>query len=359
MRTKNLKTNKIRKKDDSLFSYYSFSAEDAKEYPVVSKILKQLTPERIKKEIEAVQKVKLPKELENWVREYKKVGGERDDFIIKWTYAGMQVYTLPSVPEKYRKSIYVVKTVSIIIDILIDDIIDRNKDKKMFKETINSCIFSNYTKNLKLKKEEVQYVSLIKKAWNFVNREIKKYPRYKEFKDIFAYDYRQFLNSIRYSYLIHKNPLLINETEYDIYFPANMQAVISITIDLMCSPRFNSKELGIMREISWYSQKMLRIGNWVSTWEREVKEDDFTSGVFAYAIESGFVNYDDLDSNNETEIIRKIKRSGAEKELLKRWEDCYFKVKKFDSKIKSVDVKEVASKLEKFLIMHLTSIGYK
>ncbi len=61
---------------------------------------------------------------------------------------------------------------------------------------------------------------------------------------------------------------------------------------------------------------MARIGNWITTWKRELKEGDLSSGVFAYAVSKNVVNSEELKKLNEDEIISRIENSGVIEQLV-------------------------------------------
>ncbi len=331
---------------------------------IIEKILKQLTPERVKKEVEAVQKLKLPPELQKWVKEYEKVG-ERKEFIWKWTYFMWQYLTLPTVTKKYRKSLCITKTSSIILNVLIDDVGDKLKNKNLLEEVWRICFEEKRYKRekevsfgfSKFSKKEKLYLNLIRKIWNSLNNSIKKYPRYREFKELFFYDYKQFFNSVRYGYLINKNLSFINLDEYQVYFPHNMQAMVGLDLDLMCSPNFKVEKVGCLRKVFILAQQMGRIGNAITTWKREIDEQDFTSDVFAFAIEKKVILLKDLSKEKKDKIITKIQSSSIRTCFLKEWENRYNKIKiiKISKKIK----KKLLSGLEKLIFMHLISEGLK
>ena len=337
----------------NLFEYYKFTKKDEKQYPVVSKILKSLTPERIKKEIEAVQKVELPPDLEKWVKEYEKVG-ERNPIIWLLMYKTIETISFPIVSGEYNKTLQNTKFLLMMFNILLDDVVDEVQNRRLAEEIqkipfeadrINFNFFSG---------KEKEYLIFSIEVWGTLFDSIKQCPRYEGSKDLFRFDILQVLNSMKFVCLINENPYLINETEYSMYFPCSILGMVYTTLNLMCSPGFDIQELGIIRRITWEAQDMVRIGNWVGTWEREIQGKDYTSGIFAYLVDSNILTIDKLVKKNSIEIIKRIKESQIEGHFLKEWEKHYKKVKNLGTKAKSLNAQNLLFQLEKVMVLHLS-----
>lgn len=346
------------KSGSSLFEYYGFTKKDERKYPVISRILKQLTPERIRKEIEVIQRVKLPPELQKWVKEYEKVG-ERNEFLWKWIYKISEVTHLSCISKKYAKSLRNIKFFISMLIILLDDVADKIKNKKLLNGFSKILFKQTYIIYNQLNLKEKNYIELAIKLWGDIIERIKKYPRFNEFENTFKDELVQIFNGMKFAYLVHKKPHLINKRNYWLYFPHSMQVIMYSTFDLMCSPKFDFQELKQLKEILLQAQKMARIGNWTITWEKEIKENDYTSGVFAYGMDEKIITPNDLKKENKLEIIKRIKSSNIENELLKEWEESCYEIKLLNEKIKSVNIKRLLSALEKLLILELSSKYYK
>ena len=335
-------------------NYEETAPQKQTEEKVIDKILKQLTPENTQKQIKEIQAIELPLELQEWIEEYEKVG-EREGFLWNWVYKATQITTLPVVLEQYRAQVSQIKTLLVMFDSLLDDVADKQKNGRLLNELVKIPFRQSEIRLNSLNFQEKQYLELTKKLWEHIKTSVEKYPKYQEFKEVFKYDINQLLNTMEYAYLINKNPYLINEKEHWPHLSPNMSTMICYTIDLMCS-LFDIKKLRILRMVGWEAQKMARIGNWISTWEREIKEEDFTSGVLPYALKSGLINIEDLQKENKEEIIKRIQNGGIEDYLLQQWEQSFNRVKKYTE---SNDLANMEKGLEQLMIMHLISKGYK
>lgn len=338
----------------SLFYYYRFKKSEQKKYPVVTGILKQLTPERIKEEIEEVKKVELPPELKKWVKEYEKVG-ERDGFLWKLFLSGIKDVNYINTEEKYKKSLLEAQFLVAMFVVMLDDVADSQKDSKLLKELLKIAYYKNCTKQNNLNKKKRLYLNFSIKIWNRINALIKPYPHYKKFKENFDYDIKQLANAIDFDYIISRNPYLVNKAEYWMYSFHTMYFVFTDGLYLMCAKNFDNSEINAFRDIFWHAKKMVRIGNWLSTWEKEIKKGDFSSGVFAYAVDSKIITPKELADNNYEKIIEKIKKSNIESELLKEWAGCYEKIFNFAKKGRMMSVNKLLYTLRRLLLLELIS----
>jgi hypothetical protein len=130
-------------------------------------------------------------------------------------------------------------------------------------------------------------------------------------------------------------------------------------VDLMFAPTFEMAEFGAVRDLLWDLQEMARIGNWLTTWERELVEDDYTAGVVVFALEEGIVTPDELGETEVTDIVARIRAHDVEDLFRERWADRYRTVSERQFDADSVDLDALVSGMETVYEYHVASRGLK
>lgn len=323
----------------------------------IENILKEITPELRKREIEKINKTKLSKNLQNWVDEYENIGGKRNKFIWKWLYVVNEDWIYLPIQMKYHSSLVEIKTLCNMFIVLLDDISIEKGKKGLLIKLLEIPLEEKHLKIIKLTREEQRYLKFTQKLWNYICKIVKQYPHYNELKSIYNFDIYQFLNTIRYTNLIYENPNLINTTEYWLYLSYKMQIVVDFDLDLMCCKDANFKNLGIERQIVLCMQEISRIDNWLITWKREIAENDFSSLVIAYSLESNIVNFKDF--KNIDKMVKKIDSFSVESYLFrKEWLTRYEKLSKLSKKSKLINTEEILEKAKFLVFMHLVNQDY-
>lgn len=313
-----------------------------------------------KKILEQISSYKLSPIVETFADQYGQLFGKRSGFLWKWlgvVYKESGV-TLSTVDPEYIDSITDTKILFTMLFSLLDDTSEYYKDEKLMENMLDIITYSPKVKNIEKNKKLI----FLKKLWNHFQKEIKNLPRYEEFKDMIRYDINQIVNSVRFSYITNQKPEFMNLQEMEFYGSFNMIVYILNGIDLMASPNFDKKDLPHLRTVFWNAQQMARIGNWLSTWKREIKEEDVSSGVFAYALSNNILSIDELkklNSLDEKYIIEKIENSGMLEYFEKNWIKSYENIKNNKDKIKSVDINQYMNGLENLIKLHLASEGLK
>ena len=316
------------------------------------------TAERIQQEIAHVLKKTLSPALAQWATEYGKVG-QRNMYLWKWCHQGVMVTTLPCVLPELFDEVCDTKVLGVVLDVLLDDIADRKGDDALLEPLLNLSLDGPRPSFVGFPAQQRAYAEFAVTVWDEIVSQAKRYPLFDRYAKVFDYDYRQLFNVMRYSHLANENIELLNLAEHDLYTPHNMHMMISSTLDLMCSPGFDRSEWGQVRDAAWHAQCMGRIGNLTTTWERELGDADYSSGVYASALASGELTVAQLRAGNRDEIKRAIVDGGHEVKFLKRWQEHRRYLLSRVPHIHSFDLGKLVDGLERLICLHLGSRGYK
>ncbi|HTG44048.1 MAG TPA: hypothetical protein VK633_05900 [Verrucomicrobiae bacterium] len=317
----------------------------------------EISPRELAEIVSEIKEVKFSPYLQEWIKSYESVG-QRGRFLWQWCLKGVRMTTLPSVHPDLREHVVETKMLGIFFCTLIDDIADREQDREMLEMAIGAAADNWPVERLELwKGRRRSYLEMVSGLWDALWTRCKTYPRFADFEQLLRFDNEQVMVAMRYALLSNQCPGLLNVVEHDLYQPNNMQMIFMATVDLCASPDFDTDELGVVREVFWHAQRMGRIGNMITTWEREVLDRDFTSGIFAYAVHRGVISASDLRNLPAHEIMALLESAECQDHFIGEWRYHRNQVASKIRKVRSVDLRPYLNAFEELIKLHLGSRG--
>ncbi|HEX3726396.1 MAG TPA: hypothetical protein VHV08_09140 [Pirellulales bacterium] len=312
------------------------------------------SPDALNSELAAVLAEDLGDEMLAWIAAYSAVG-RRDMYLWKWCKRGIELTTLSSVRSDLRAHVNGTKLLGVILDVLLDDVADSSRDHVFLAQLIRGL--EDRTDFAGLAGPNKKYAEFTGQVWAAIRSRIKTYPLCSAFEELFDYDYAQLFNTMRYANLVNRRLALMNLSEHEVYLPHNMHMMIFGTLDLMCSPTIDPQELGKIREVMWHAQCMGQIGNQITTWQRELNDGDYSSGVFASALSCGDLTVAELVAGNRPRIEAAILEGRHEEHLVSRWKDHRNHLLAMTHQLHSCDIVALLEGLDRLMIIELGSRG--
>lgn len=296
-----------------------------------------------------------PSNLTPWVERYQGVG-ERGAYLWRWCLYAVDIVTLSTVEPSLWGTVRDIKFLIGMFNCLIDDVVDEARNHRFFRSLMRLIQGGEPHGETP---EEVKLAGFAKELWEEIWKRSNELPRSEEFEALLRFDLHQLCNTIEHSDLTLQMPELLNPVEHDMYTPHGMMVTVAGTVDLMGSRTFDKSDLSVLRTVLWHAESMARIGNILSTWEREIPAGDFTSGVFMEAMWRGVIRSDELRSDNESWLIEKIIGSQIESDFLKRWDSHRECVLELGQALKSVDIHDYVDRLDLLIESEIFSHGRK
>lgn len=306
----------------------------------------------------------LPEESIRWVESYEEIVDDRDRFLWKWAHHLFPKFTLSCVAPGHVEEIQESKLVGLMFVSILDDVAEKYGDLATFEEAAK-IPFECQSVDRDRDGVDRELLSFAGDLWEQLSPTLRDSPRATEFEGIVQFDLEQVINAMKYSYLANQNVEFATGSELRTYDAHNMMLFGFADIDLVHSPAFDRSELSTLRQVIERAQRMVRIGNWVTTWERELHEGDITSGIVVYALDHGVVSADDLRSIRDgtgtdiEKIVESIRDSAVEDVFLAQWHEELAVAREFEGQIESVDVKTYLDGIETVMEYHLASRGLK
>lgn len=289
--------------------------------------------------------------------------GKRGTYLWDWVYTNCTNTQLQSnsyrniINERFANNI---KTLGVLWDVLIDDIVDE-LDIDLAKE-MTPYLLDDLAKGKKegLSSAMIDYILYSKKIYSLIYDLCSHLPYFKRYHPKLIYEYNRLSDTMRYSLSIRENASNISLHSYIDKLSNNMHMRINGTIDLMCiAEELTPEKLSDIQTIFTIAQRMGRIGNSITTYERELPKKDFSSEIIAFLLEYNFI--EPIHLQDTEYIFHIINKTDIENTMWKIWWNYYKLLLVYQDKgnLKELNLDKYIKGIIKLKSFHKESRGKK
>jgi hypothetical protein len=265
-----------------------------------------------------------------------------------------EITTLSCVPERYRERLVHTKNLATLFTVLVDDVVDKFKDRKLLNEMSAIPYEDEMGIVLVHERSETSSLSLAREAWKQIIAFLRTGPQFNQYKDLLLFDIGELIQCQRYNFTINITPSLCNTEEYITYGTHNFNVKPHMTMDLIFSPKFDKNELSTFRAALHHIQIAVQLVNDVYTIEREINEEvSFGNYATIYALENDGVNIDEVYDGTAFEILETF----AIKKFERLWEYHLDEAGESLRDVRSFDVKRFLTSVHKIRLMYEMACG--
>ena len=317
----------------------------------------------------------LPAALLELVEEYESLGGGRSRFLWRWIHRLAPRNAMPFVPADHAAAVATDKTMLVLFITLLDDLVEKRGDYRTFDAIaglvrLGGAGAESTVPGAADAGVDEEYAAFAARVWRRLDERLRRAAGHDRYAPLYRFDVRQVLSAIEYSTLAIERPELATASDLRRYETHNMGVCAFADVDLMHADAAVAvdldEELSAFRNVVHTAGRMARIGNWLSTWERELRAGDASSGVVVAALERGIIDLDDLpefggdpDDEEAARAVERIEAHGLDTELLAEWNDHHRRLVTASQRIEAVDLGPFVDGTEAVLRYHLASRGVK
>ncbi|MFW6436758.1 MAG: hypothetical protein ACOCYZ_03915 [Halococcoides sp.] len=285
------------------------------------------------------------------------VGGRRE-FVWQWIYHVCgETLTLPEVPEDRRDAVQETRFFAAAFTTLMDDLAEKDGDGRAFWELARATL-PDQSPDEAVLAASGDTVRAAQRALEGLLDRFQAAPNGPTLQFALLFDLRACLVAMDHARVTATVPGLNNRADGWTYETIAIGALPFFHVDLAYGPAIDADEYGRFRELLAECERLWRIGNWVTTWRRELTEGDVSAAIFQEAMRNGVVDREELlaaehAASDRRAIAERITESGIPDSFVQDFRDRRDRLREIDYGLSTYDSNGPIDAMEALVRSHL------